>query len=180
MEGYFSVAKLLYDIDGFKELTEDQQQKILLSLYIQNRADRNNTASYRVAQNIQNTWNCHGAIASLEGGRKPSQELSLYPGEFFDAEYYQLATYAELEEMVIEFGLPCVLHISTLSNFRSHTYPLLHSALVLGYDRFGQLITWEKQGYKKPFRICTLENTYFGYPKNLFWGVRRLRENFGS
>jgi len=129
----------------------------------------------RSQEHIAN-WYCHASIANLEEERGLSVEAIEIPEEFFKTKYEAIRNYSDLKETVESCGFPCVLHIaSEPDKYNRDNWTHKHSCLILGHDRKGDFVVWEKMGFKLPYRIVALKDVYEQYKNEYFWGVRKLK-----
>ncbi len=117
-------------------------------------------------------WYCHVAIQNLE------REQGLYaatperpPAEFFDAEYRQYTSAADLRIFLENFGFPSVLFAKYI-----HDQAVDHTCLVLGHNSHGDIIVWEKEDAQRPYQTATLDEVFTRYAGDAYsWGFRALR-----
>lgn len=129
---------------------------------------------YEQSQNRIVDWNCHAAVASLEGWDLSDDMPSKIDNDFFKAEYQEANNKEELENQISNFDFPCVVHVNLEPN-NQDKYVARHSFLVLGRDNEDTLVVWDKQGYRYPYRVTTLDKVYQEYKDDRFWGIRKLR-----
>lgn len=194
------VIDRIKETEGFKLLTARQRKIIILSLYIQQRAQRNpvpiyggrNQISgfeaprgikcepeggcYQESQSHISEHYCHSVICNLEQGETIPALPVRPPREFFQADYKGVQNKDELIKIVEQCGFPCVVFIDGFAQIprRSDAPSPYHSFLALGHVQNGDILTWEKLRVGCPYRVTTLDEIYTYQSSSLFWGVRRL------
>lgn len=170
--------------EGFSYLTEKQQRIIKQSLYLQVRAERGRkewqpgeTRKYKNTEDYVDNRNCHSAVFFLE--KENLQEISENArddSDFFKAEYVVVKEINALKKQIEEFGFPCVLHIGNSPS--QDPSGKAHSSLVLGHNKEGEIILWEKESYDilHPYQVTTLDQIYRTYGDICsYYGLRKLR-----
>lgn len=186
--------KLMYEqldaLEGFQRLSPTQQRMIKGSLYIRQRTDREprkgtffedlTDSSYALSKTHRNQFFCHGAVFYLENelpvAIKPAQ-VDPYQHEDQYQKIEQAQIYENLHAAIATVGVPCVLRL----NYKAEKpdaprqYEALHTLIALGTDASGEMMIWEKTGYREPYRYTTLrkvqENSFSGFRN---WTVRPL------
>lgn len=201
--------KLLESLEGFSKLSERQQRLIRLSLYVQQRAVRfkegtrmspntkrflgveieevkrlheedSKLISNRLSREQVANWYCHLSAYVLETENIDVSGLKLIPDDFFDAEYFDVSQYDEVESRVLDVGFPCVVHIGNpdIDYYANVEDRMVHTCVALGKDDQGQIIVWEKMNYGLPYRTTTLSDVFNSYTKlktvRYKWGIRPL------
>ena len=184
--------KVLESTEGFLLLSKKQQQIIKQSLYLQNRAGReeyhqiDDKLKYEKSTVYVSKMLCHLAILSVEEEQRSQNftreeiEINL-PKDFFEAEYIKVNTKDELKKYAEKFGFPCIVHIGYFLNPNESisAEKISHSFFVLGHDKNSGIVVWEKQdsGQGNPFRLTTIEREFdsrFG-DQHIYWGFRKLK-----
>lgn len=177
----------LEQTEGYAKLTPRQQQMIRVSLLVTERDDRRGNPESR--KHIAD-HNCHGSIVGLERENFFNAEAEGLPEGFFNAKYSEInvPTGKEIAEnlkgRIIEVGFPCVVHVSDNPKALTPGYVIgshekarpAHSFLVLGEDRRGNTLIWDKEGFSRPYRIMTLRQVCEDNWDHTIWGVRSLRK----
>jgi hypothetical protein len=124
-------------------------------------------------------WYCHAAVWAVEHEHSPETvrpDLDHIEESFYDGEYAQPQSVAQVREQILTAGFPAVVHIAKapppLTLLQQHTF------LALGQDTDGDIVVWEKEAEELPYRRTTLSENYAKYMDGktpLFWGVRRMR-----
>lgn len=209
-ENWKSHFALLEETPGFQALSEKQKASIKHSLYITERGNRpastviyhglsdligpvldevNDDGSgpdYTKTQEHLVKWYCHAAVLALEN----EGPLELLPNatssEFFEGTYEQFADLHELEQKVEEVGFPSIVHISTTPSKEydpEEDDTKVHSFVVLGKDKKGSFLVWEKVGYGGDYKVSTIEEIYTRFKAEyssleggLWWVVRPLNK----
>lgn len=132
---------------------------------------------YRTSQNHVSNWYCHPSVYALETENIPGVKPDNVPDSFFQAEYKYGETLTELEARIETIGLPCIVHVTEIPENVNEGPHTKHSMLVFGRDNQGEMVCWEKEGYKVPFRVVSLSKVFEEYNRmwKRHWGVRKLR-----
>jgi len=133
------------------------------------------TRKYVESQNTIANGYCHSSILNLELEKGWDTAPLKIPEGFFKAEYFTVSTYKELKNAVIEEKMPVVLHINDYADSFNEGMGTIHSCLILGKDKEGNLLVWEKEGDGLPYKISRLESVYEAYKTREYWGLRKLR-----
>lgn len=142
-----------------------------------------NDRKYANSQIFVANYHCHSAIFQLENELPRTLERPKLPQDFFLTDYYLQKQYEDVVSLFEGKDFPQVLHVLSHmdTNHRSRGYIYNegfhtdHSALVLGHDKDGDLLVWEKEGDNLPFRLTKLKQVYDEYSKSPFWGIRDLK-----
>lgn len=134
--------------------------------------DRNAPNKYIGSQIFIINEYCHGVIKQLESyafpdkSRSESKEL-----EWFDVG--PVTSYEELKETIKILGeqhrLPFVITIF------SHQGNPAHSSLLLGTNKEGELLVWEKKGFGMQFHLAPLKTVFNHYSSLQNWKLRPLK-----
>lgn len=167
----------LSDTIGFQKLSSVQKRIIIASLYIYNRSIREkgeDSSAYFLCQYIVRYWFCHSAIMSLENEDLSEDYLLGVPDSFSQTTYskHLITLHEHAISLINQIGFPCVVHLSSREKVVGGLV-LRHSFLALGYSNHGDILIWEKEGSRLPFRISNLK-TILDYYDKQHWGVRKL------
>lgn len=155
------------------------------NLFLRGYKHKPENRKYRESQNTIAKLNCHRAVRSLEVNNFSNLDPEKEDLSYFETNDTTIAnsmegseTGNEIGEKIKEVGYPCVF-ISYKDNLVKQPE---HSFLVLGPNKKGEIICWDKVDWGRPFRVTTLskllEENYYQphkYSKYTF-GVRKLRQ----
>ncbi|MBD3245247.1 MAG: hypothetical protein GF335_04620 [Candidatus Moranbacteria bacterium] len=157
--------------EGFHRLSNRQQKMIKLSLYMQERFER-----LPYLDNSFYACYCHKAVDAIE--TEKIEEGDVFPEDFYEASYKKISSLDDAENHILSIEFPVVVHIArgpgpvegSINKGRDHSF------IVFGKNSSGDIIVWEKEGTRYPFRVTTLKEVYKDYTANYFWGVRELKD----
>jgi hypothetical protein len=96
-------------------------------------------------------------------------------------------SYEELKELLTlaeeSITYPMVLQIAKWQSPYGGFQPSLHVrhvTIVLGANKDGDIVVWEKSGAHLPYRVATLQEVYNIYAKSDHWQVRALQTKSGA
>jgi hypothetical protein len=187
--------KILKQLEGYKKLSAKQQQMMRLSLYLEDRRARPNPPSphnYLDSFAARKWWMCFVAISDLEREKaEPHVELKVPElpkpllNEWARAEYieHENPTIEEVEALINTQEFPCVV-VESMPRDGMEKFPS-HGILVLGRDKKGELITWEKRMWEGSFSIGSFKETFetwdlLNNDGVLYWGVRPFEVKKGA
>ncbi len=179
----------LQELPGFQNLSVDQQRLIKLSLYTQQRRERasiGDATQYRRTK--EHVWNlyCTAAVAVIEDptllstlrmeGRIPAhalEHISFWDNIDYNYSAKGLGLY-KFKHAVAAMSFPLILDL------QSGTTKGVHTALLLGFNKKGQLMVWEKQGMALPYRVVPIETIAQDYAdRECKWGIRSIKTPVG-
>ena len=181
----------LSQTEGFAKLTKRQQKIIRSSLLI--------TRRWQNPENLESKrhidiHNCHGAIASLEEEHFFKERTDELSDGFFKAKYFNISgekggeIAEQLLAKILPTGYPAVVHTKISINFKGNSdipdydpssegrLKPDHSFLVLGPNKKGKVMVWDKEGFFDQYRAISLEDVCDQHRAYKGWGIRSLKQ----
>lgn len=121
--------------EGWSKLSQRQQKLIEISLFVQDRYERNDTfniGGYEKSAEYIEKYYCHAAIHALENNflfqfdyLERNEWLKIRTKDFFETKYQEVDSYEKSVEVILKHDFPCVVHIGSFDEWiREEKYNL--------------------------------------------------------